>query len=88
MDNLGCKPLKMELFHPTKSLVTLKWAHFADSHGPRRQVLFPKPEKAGDATLLQPRGVRETQWSFEFSASTIGTDEFTFWYLDWVCVLR
>lgn len=23
MDNWGCKPLKMELFHPTKSLVTL-----------------------------------------------------------------
>lgn len=23
MDNWACKPLKMELFHPTKSLVTL-----------------------------------------------------------------
>jgi len=39
------------LFKPCSDLITTDW----DNVMP--MVLFPKPEKAGDATLLQPRGV-------------------------------
>ena len=43
------------LFKPCSDLITTDW----DNVMP--MVLFPKPEKAGDATLLKPRGVQALQ---------------------------